>query len=156
MECQGHLFLHLGFAKMNPACIWRADSQLTSPSCARPGTGAHAHTRAPKSTFVHCTKVSMPSAMWKMINIKLPFQAYGVNSSIYFWGKKILGTESFHLWDCLEWFVFGKFTYKSIWFIPSHKVVWNSVKPWDYFEFADRSSLKALLKTSLTSRESGA
>ena len=32
----------------------------------------------------------MHSETQKMINIKLPFQVYGVNSSISFWGKKFL------------------------------------------------------------------
>lgn len=72
-------------------------------------THMHMHRYTRKSTFVHCTEVSMHSEMWKMINIKLPFQASGVNSSIYFWGKKKqnknLGTETFHLGYCLKWFV---------------------------------------------------
>ena len=32
----------------------------------------------------------MHSETQKMINIKLPFQVYGVNSSISFWGKNFL------------------------------------------------------------------
>ena len=56
----------------------------------RARTHTHTHTHTHTSTLVHCTEVSMHSETQKMINIKLPFQVYGVNSSISFWGKKFL------------------------------------------------------------------
>lgn len=93
--------------------------------CTRTDTHTHRYTR--KSTFVHCTEVSMHSEMWKMINIKLPFQAYGVNSSIYFWGKKKknnLGTETFHLGYCLKWFVLRNL-WSSSQAIKSYEILLN-------------------------------
>lgn len=76
-----------------------------------------------------------------MINIKLPFQAYGVNSSISSWGKKKFLVETFHIYYFLELFVLGNLPinrFTSFQVVIQYDVLVNP----ELFEFMVQSLLK--------------